>query len=209
MKYTIIIALILAAQAALPQVKTTHLKKTGLPAAIKYKGEFTDAIQYADKEGIHIVLTTEDILATPADDNENVYTGSLHAYSYLEKANGLTLSWQLNDDAGPCGADLDARYRAGSLAVTDLDQNGVCEVWLIYRVSCHGYQTPSPMKVIMHEGSGKFAMRGMAKLKLKVTPVQYKGGDYTFDEAFNAGPEAFRHYAKALWVRNQDETASY
>ena len=159
-----------------------HLKKREIPATMKYTGEFRDAVQYQDKEGIHVAITTEDQTSTLADDDESVYTGHLHAFCYLKSANGVQLSWQLTDAAGPYGADVDASFRAGSLAVTDLDHNGIDEVWLIYRVSCGGYQKPSPMKVIMHEGDKKFAMRGTTKLKLLVTPVQYKGGDYIFDE---------------------------
>jgi hypothetical protein len=76
-------------------------------------------------------------------------------------------------------------------------------------VSCGGYQKPSPMKVIMHEGDKKFAMRGTTKLKLKETPVRYMGGEYSLDENFTAGPAAFRDYANQLWMENRDEVAEY
>jgi hypothetical protein len=186
-----------------------HFKKNAVPAAMKYKGKFNDAIKYSDKEGAHIVITTSETVATPADDNENVYTATLHAFSYLKTGNGVMLEWQLNDSAGPCAADVDARLRPGSLSVTDLDHNGVDEVWFVYRLSCHETREGNPMKVIVHEGVKKYAMRGTTKLKLKVTPAKYTGGDYTFDENFNAAPQSFRHHAIQLWMKNRDEVALY
>ncbi len=209
MKITIIFSLLALLYTGANAQQVTHLKKAAVPAAMKYHGPFTDAIRYQDKEGTHVVIITQDVTAQPADDDESVYTGILHAWSYLQSGNSVQLSWQLNDNAGPCGGDVDVKFRPGSLSVTDLDHNGLAEVWLVYRVSCHGFQTPSPMKVIMHEGAQKYAMRGTTKLKLKVTPVQYKGGDYVFDEVFNAAPQTFRDYAKGLWVKNWDEVALY
>ncbi|HTK20039.1 MAG TPA: hypothetical protein VL442_11015 [Mucilaginibacter sp.] len=205
----VLVAMLLIAQFAAAQVKVIHLKKADIPTDMKYKGGFRDAVQYTDKDGTHTVITTEAMLSSPSDDNESVYTGYLHAFNYLQTGNTVTLVWQMNDLAGPCGPDQDTRFHAGSLDVTDLDKNGVCEVWLVYRVSCHGYQTPSPMKVIMHEGVKKYAMRGTTKLKLKVTPPQYMGGDYTFDAAFDTAPESFRAYAKQLWGKNLNEVAKY
>lgn len=209
MKKLFPIVLLLMAQVVAAQVKVIHLKKTEIAKDMKYKGEFKDAVQYADNEGTHTVITTEAMTASPADDNESVYTGYLHAFSFLKTGNTVVQSWQMSDMAGPCGADQDTKFRSGSLDVTDLDQNGICEVWLIYRVSCRDYQSPSPMKVIMHEGIKKFAMRGTAKLKLKSATPQYMGGNYTFDDAFNGAPELFRTYARQLWAKNLNEVADY
>src|ERR1700761_2760922 len=131
------LALLLIVQLVAAQVKVIHLKKAEIQADMKYKGGFKDAVRYADKEGTHTVIITEAMASSPADDNESVYTGYLHAFSYLKTGNTVTPEWQMNDMAGPCGADQDTKFYPGSLEVTDLDQNGICEVWLIYRVSCH------------------------------------------------------------------------
>lgn len=204
------ITLLMLSFALVNAQQIVHLKKSAIPATMKYKGEFNDAIKYNDKEGTHTIIITGKTVATPADDNESVYTALLHVFGYLQTGNTVKLEWQLNDSAGPCGADVDAKLRPGSLAVTDLDHNGISEVWFIYRVSCHETTEGNPMKVIAHEGMKKYAMRGTTKLKLKrYTTSQYTGGDYTFDENFIAAPQPFRDYAAALWMKNRDEVAAY
>lgn len=177
---------------------------------MKYKGAFSDAIKYTDKEGMHIIITTSGFVTTPADDNESVYTALLHVFGYLQNGSAITLEWQLNDEAGPCGPDADAKLRPGSLTVTDLDHNGISEVWFVYRVSCHDALSANPMKVIMHEGIKKYAIRGTTHLKLKKpTTSPYIGGDYVADENFKAASQAFRDYANQLWMKNREEIAAY
>jgi hypothetical protein len=210
MKFLPALALFISVSAIATAQQVTHLKKSVIPASMKYKGAFTDAIKYSDKEGTHIVIATEGFVATPADDNESVYTSLLHAFSYLQNGGTTTLEWELNDSAGPCGADVDAKLRTGSLTVTDLDKNGVDEVWFVYRISCHETQEGNPMKVIMHEGVKKYVLRGTTHLKLKKpTTSPYIGGDYTPDENFKAAPQAFREYANKLWMNNREEVAAY
>jgi hypothetical protein len=200
--------LFLAITAGAQQV--THLTKTAIPTTMKYEGIFTDAIKYTDKEGIHTLIVTSGFVTTPADDNESVYTSLLHVFSYLQSSNKTKLEWELNDSAGPCGPDVDAKLRPGSLGVTDLDKNGIDEIWLVYRISCHDALSANPMKVIMHEGVKKYALRGITYLKLKHPKTTlYLGGDYTADENFKAAPQSFRDYANQLWMKDREEVAAY
>jgi len=63
-----------------------------------------------------------------------------------------------------------------------------------------GDVSPPDMKIIMHEGLKKYAVRGTKKVK--VSDEDFEGGKYTFDEAFKTGPEAFRQYAADMWKKN-------
>jgi hypothetical protein len=74
------------------------------------------------------------------------------------------------------------------------------EVWIMYTTVCHGDVSPGDMKIIMYEGKQKFAMRGHDKVQ--VSEKDFDGGDYKFDQAFNAGPKAFRDFAVKLWNKN-------
>ena len=87
-----------------------------------------------------------------------------------------------------------------SFAVTDLNKDGKAEVWLMYTTACTGDVSPPDMKIIMHEGVKKYAVRGTKKVK--VSNKDFEGGKYTFDEAFKTGPEAFRQYAADMWKKN-------
>ncbi|MDO3641314.1 M949_RS01915 family surface polysaccharide biosynthesis protein [Mucilaginibacter sp. L3T2-6] len=210
MRYLHILTLVLISPAIISAQQVTHLKKNAIPASMIYKGDFSDAVKYADKEGTHTVIVTKAFITTPADDNESVYTSQLHVFSYLQTAITTTLEWQLNDEAGPCGPDADSKLRPGSLTITDLDHNGIDEVWFVYRTSCQDALSPNPMKVIMREGVKKYAIRGTTHLKLKHPKTSpYIGGDYTADENFKAAPQSFRDYANQLWMKNREEAGAY
>ncbi|MES2328006.1 MAG: hypothetical protein V4539_00295 [Bacteroidota bacterium] len=88
--------------------------------------------------------------------------------------------------------------------MTDLNKDGKAEVWIAYKVSCQGDVSPVTMKIIMYQDNKKFALRGATRVK--VSASEYRGGDYTLDEAFkNASPE-IRQYAENLWMLHKVET---
>ncbi|QEC61443.1 hypothetical protein FRZ54_02205 [Mucilaginibacter ginsenosidivorans] len=63
------------------------------------------------------------------------------------------------------------------------------------------------MKIIMHEGNKKYAVRGTSKIK--ISDKDYSGGEYTMDEALKTGPPVFKQYALLLWEKNLLETGDY
>ncbi|NOW98435.1 M949_RS01915 family surface polysaccharide biosynthesis protein [Mucilaginibacter sp. SG564] len=206
MHYIKIMALLIflsAVQMTMAQVSVVKLNKRSIPASIKYKGDIVNAVRFTDNEGEHLLITTETGITDPRGDSEdgNGRDAALYAYQYTVKSTGsLQLNWQMVDFVKDCQVDLEAIYIPGSFAVTDLDRNGKAEVWLMYKTLCAGDISPGEMKIIMHEGGNKYAIRGQNKVK--VGPGDYDGGKYTFDEAFKTGPELFRKYAQELWRRN-------
>src|SRR5438045_6272198 len=90
-----------------------------------------------------------------------------------------------------------------AFAVTDLDKNGVAEVWVMYKNSCHGDVSPVTTKIIMYEGTKKYALRGESRVKVSAT--DYEGGSYILDDNFKNGESAFRKYAEKLWAQNKIE----
>jgi hypothetical protein len=112
----------------------------------------------------------------------------------------VQLSWQVYDFVKDCQVDLEAGYLPNSFAVTDLNKDGKAEIWLMYKTLCAGDVSPGEMKIIMHEGVKKYAIRGQNKVQIGQN--QYDGGKYTFDEAFSNGPETFKNYAQELWKKN-------
>ena len=96
--------------------------------------------------------------------------------------------------------DIEASFIRNTLQLTDLNENGIAEIWLIYKTACRGDVSPSDMKVIMYEASQKYAMRGQNKVQLSDDEVY--GGEYTFNRTFLDGPMKFRIFAKGLWDEN-------
>jgi len=56
------------------------------------------------------------------------------------------------------------------------------------------------MKIIMHEGNKKYAIRGESKVK--VSEKEYDGGRYIMDDSFKVAPDVFKQYAIQLWKKN-------
>jgi hypothetical protein len=183
------------------QIKVIKLDKTAIPKSIAYKGHIVDAVKFADAQGEHIVITIE-TGETPSKSGEGdgYRDAALYAYHYLVKTDNYKLTWTVYDFEKDCPVDIRANFVRKTFAVTDLDNNGKAEVWLMYRTACHGDVSPSNMKIIMYEGEKKYAMRGENKVKL--SEKETYGGKYTFDQFFKAAPIAFRTYAIDLWNKN-------
>lgn len=193
--------ILIICELAAAQVKVTHLNKITIPKRIKYIGHIINAVTYTDNGGKHLVITTE-TAETPSKnaDGDDYRDKALYAYHYLLQSGNYKLAWTVQDFVKDCPVDLAANFVKNTFAVTDLDKNSVNEIWLMYKTVCHGDVSPSVMKIIMHEGDKKYAVRGTTKVK--VSSTQYEGGEYAFDNAFKAGPQVFRTYAKGLWTKN-------
>jgi hypothetical protein len=161
--------LLLLSQTAFAQVKITLLDKKAIPSSLKYSGQIVNAARYTDSEGEHIVITTETgIVDIKSKDpyEDGFRKADLYAYNYLMINGKPTLSWQIHDLSGDCPVDPKASYIPKTFAVTDLNKDGKAEVWLMYSVACRGDVSPASMKIIMHEGAGKLAVRGESLVKL-------------------------------------------
>lgn len=187
------------------QVTTTPLTPAAVPAALRHEGRVVQALRYTDRTGAYCVLTTEIApRVAPGTSAENGRRADLYAYQYQLPATGApTLSWQVHDFVDDCPLDIEARFLPGSLTVTDLDQNGTAEVWVVYRTTCRGDVSPSTQKIIMREGGQKYAVRGSSRISLG--SGQYDGGNFTMDAALEKAPAVFRQYAVQLWKRRMAE----
>lgn len=185
---------------------TTRIDSAQVSKALQYKGNFKDGFRWKDKTGEYIVVTSEtgiyrnDNFPHEEDDSRDA---EIFAQCYSLENNQLV--WKVNDFVKDCIVDIDAAFKKNSLSVTDLDKNGIAEVWAMYEIACKGDVSPSDLKIIMYEGKQKFAMRGESKIQTGMEshgkPV-FAGGSYTFDKAFQQGPEVFREYAKKLWNKH-------
>lgn len=182
------------------ELKPVKLLAAKLPAGIKYSGKIKEAVRYTDSLGDNIVVTTE-TGETPSKSAPNeARDAALFAYRYEMNGESVKLAWRVYDFIENCPLDIEANFVENTFKVTDLNKNGVAEVWLMYTTVCHGDVSPSTMKVIMYEGTQKFAMRG--RNKVRITETSYDGGEYTFDLVFSNGPKEFRDYALNLWNSN-------
>lgn len=181
------------------EMKSTTINVNKIPTEIKYDGKVVNAVEWIDKNGKNIVVVTETgiIESKSGDDNKSA---SLFAAHYIFSKNSYALTWKINDFVKECPVDIEANFIPNTFQITDLNNDGLAEVWLMYKTACHGDVSPSAMKIIMHQGKQKFAIRGRNKVKISETETE--GGEYTEDKAFVEGPKQFRDFAKKLWEQN-------
>lgn len=183
------------------KLEVLKFDKKDVPSDIKYKGKIVGGARWKDTNGENLLIITETDIQNGKDKEGNeAISKELFAYNYVIKGNENTLLWQINDFVKDCPLDLALNYNQNSLTVTDLNENGVGETTFLYRMSCKGDVSPDDLKLMMHEGKDKFALRGTTELKYKVDGKTNKdGGDYKVDAAFDKAPKGFLDYAKKQW----------
>jgi len=184
------------------------IDSTQFPASIKYEGFIKNAVRWKDKSGDNIVITTETGIYRNEKLKHEFEDGSdaeLYAYHFTLSNNVATQTWRVKDFIADCPVDITASFVKNTFKITDLNKNGIAEVWLMYKTVCHGDVSPSNMKIIMYEGNNKYAMRGENKVQVGSDvndKASFIGGEYKLDANFKNGPKVFKEYAQNLWKEN-------
>lgn len=187
----------------------TKIDSTQVPKTFRYKGNFKDGFRWKDKTGEYTVITSETgIYRNENFPHEEDDSRDAEVFAQCYSLENNQLVWKVNDFIKDCIVDIEAEFKKNTLSVTDLDKNGIAEVWIMYKMACKGDVSPSNLKIIMYEGKQKFAMRGETKIRSGMEnhgkPI-FEGGSYTFDKAFQQGPETFRDYAVKLWTKHMED----
>lgn len=181
--------LLLAIALCLVTAATVQQNTDDLPT----EGNIVQKMNYSDKTGSHQVILTQWTTDYIGNGGAKFLDANLRAYDYLLNGQPV-LFWKIQDWQKSCSEymSVEAEFVEKSLRITDLDHNGISEVWLMYRLRCAGDVSPATMKLIMHQGKSKYAMRGKTK-------SFDEGGSYTMDKAFETLPRSMREYAVDMW----------
>ena len=144
----------------------------------------------------HVVLTRQAASALDMD------TLIIRAYRFNEGAGGPVKVWQMNDGIADCALDTLASFSSWSPAVTDLDGNGLAEIWMSHVLMCNGGVDSADLTLVMYEGSRKHAMRGLT-LDTSGSAETFVDDDGRMDQAFLNAPKAIRDYAQSFWYRSR------
>jgi hypothetical protein len=179
--------------------------KNDLPSDVKYQGSVISGKRWSDKNGENIIILTttkEHSTGKKGYDDEYERAKELYGYQYVKKSDGWSQLWKVNDFIKDCPVDLTLEFIGGSLMVTDLNNDGVAETTFLYKMACRGDVSPCDLKLIMHEGETKYAIRGTMKI---FVDNRWYGGDYKVDKFFNEAPSGFLEYAKEQWNKFKTE----
>lgn len=237
-----------AAHFILPERLTPQsLSAAEVPAAQRLRGALKEAWRWTDVKGdnLLVVYAIGPLADTPQDgkgagdagylEDENGNTIEVKAYQewyvqlrarqYVKQQGTYTELWRLQDEIRHCPFNQALALLPGSTAITDLDHDGQTETTLIYTKMCRSDVSPDEMKLILHEGPAKFALRGynvvqfdsvsarqrqpaepccLDKLSKRQLEKAYQatahGGRYFSEADFKAAP-AFLPFARQHWQR--------
>lgn len=206
-------------------------KIASVPSRLKYRGKLVEAWQWKDALGENILLLT---LSTPVKSKPGQYdevtaTQELFAYNFIKNDTGYRTLWRINDLVKDCEFDLSCGFLKGSTSITDLDKNGIAETAVQYKLACRSDVSPAAMKLIMHQDSVKYALRGSMWVQLsdtdkftltesdanleKIVPAKddferdlQTFGRYQSEKDFVNAPAPFIVFARKQWIRFAKES---
>jgi hypothetical protein len=116
---------------------------------------------------------------------------------------------EVNDFIKDCMVDIDAAFKKNSLKVTDLDKNGIAEIWVMYEMACKGDVSPSDLKIIMYEGKQNSPCVENPKYEpeWKTTENQYLKADLIplirrFNKVQKLSEIMLKNYGMNTWQNN-------
>ncbi|KUG06226.1 M949_RS01915 family surface polysaccharide biosynthesis protein [Solirubrum puertoriconensis] len=209
--------------------KVDSLTAAQLPRLEKLPGKLLQARRWTDAAGENLLVLYR---THPAAERTTKYTDEeshveLYARQYVRLPSGeFQEMWRLQDAVRNCPFDMWLGPLPGSTRITDLDHDGTTETTLVYKLTCRSDVSPSDMKLIMHEGKAKYALRGQMVVQYDSVPLlrrvpanscctdtlskeqldapegyELLAGRYQNENDFRAAPPAFLHFARAQWRR--------
>ncbi len=170
-----------------------------VPPGLKYIGKVVAMAKWKDKSGNNLLF----ISVTDVKSEGVVKDNKLFAYHYILHVQKNKQLWKIYDLINDCPADVTLDYIEGSLIVTDLNKNGIGENSFLYKMSCKGDVSADELKLIMHEGERKYAIRGTMNLVMNGQDLEK--GNSKIDASFDKAPAGFREFAKDRWNKFKTE----
>ena len=188
------------------EIITEKVSEENLPKEIVFEGKLKEITKLKDAEGEHITLLTEtgEIPSKKIINQEDETDFKIFAYDYLldKIDNKYKLNWKIQDYISNCEFDLMMGFLKNTFKITDLNKNGIAEIWTMYSMTCTSDVSPSEMKILMYEGKQKFALRGNSIVNPGTEKI---GGDYKLDEKLSKAPGEFKEFALKMWKENNEQ----
>ncbi len=186
---------VLSVPCAAGELERLDFKKSDLPAG-QLTGTAVDGMRWKDVLGENLLIVSQTgAIPSKKKDEEDRRDAELYAYHFIRKGGAWRLLWKVQDFERDCPFDLYAGLLPGSLALTDLDRDGTAETSFLYKLTCRSDVSPSVLKLIMHEGDKKLALRGNT-----VVPPESNDDNMKPDPAFASAPPEFEVYAVKRWT---------
>lgn len=179
-------------------VRMISLDLGNIPAEYAYTGTIIDGARWVDANGENILLVSRRVIPGKNGDSPEEDKEELFGYHYINSQETVRLLWKIYDFAyNPCD---DGHGLLSNIIVRDLNSDGIAENAFVYNVQGSCDVSPIPIKLMLHSGNNKYAVRGTNKVLASMEPGALPdGGEKNFDPAFNNAPPEFRTFAEELW----------
>jgi len=186
------------------KVRYFHNGKYTPPTGTTFSGMVMEAATWEDSNGFNFILLTldEDIEEYSEEYQDLVQSRFLHGYHFTYEKSGDTpeLLWSVVDMYEECEFDLIVYFQENSLEITDLNDNGIAESVFMYKADCASDYSPMTLKLLMHEGETKYALRGTSRVDYGESEQETSyGGEYEIDPSFKTAPKLFEEFATEKW----------
>ena len=150
----------------------------------------SDTLTWVDKNGVNLLLLeTSDIIT---DANTNLRSKNLQATHWLKKEGQLIHHWSYQDEITECPVDLEMKFLAAP-QFSDLNNDGIYEIWMMIQKACKGDISPSLVEVIMvDERKAKYFLTAEEQLIFPNGTIY--GGSYDLED-FTELPIHYQEYA--------------
>ena len=228
MKNIILLFLFFSSSSVIAQVpfKITTLTKSQIPASVQYKGRLQQAFSWRDKLGDNILILSSSGPSKAINKDfpgETAATMELVALHFLKKEKAYALLWKVTDAEQACAFDVTAEFIKAATRITDLDNDGIAETTVQYKLACRSDVSPAYMKLIMHEGEVKYSLRGYMWIETTEGHFNITGknanleklpkkddewaqiiqtyGRYESEKEFKNAPSSFLTFARRQWLK--------
>jgi hypothetical protein len=164
-----------------------------IPKQVKVIGKPVAARRWTDKLGANLLVISETARVGEASGG----TKQLHGYQFIRQGDDWKPLWHIKDGVFNCDFDLELELVAASVSVSDQDKDGTAETAFAYTKTCTSDVSPSDLKVLLHEGAQKYALRGTTRVQL--APNEFEGGQRKPDPALARAPREFLAHAQKLF----------
>lgn len=154
-------------------------------------------LSWTDRQGYHIVMMeTFDERSGEEPDTQSSWVYITHE---LQTESRRNQTWTYQSGEYDCPVDVYAGFRAAP-TFSDLNEDGVYEIWFIIEKSCKGDISPSQLEILMVDENGKQYL-AQGETLLHFPDGNIDGGAYDVGD-FDRLPQIYRDFAENYFLQN-------
>lgn len=159
-----------------------------------------DLLTWTDKQGVHFLrMETSEVVGDEASGTRSKWVRIEHR---LDTAEEKRLTWSYESGEYDCPVDVQALFRAAP-RFSDLNDDGIYELWFIIEKSCKGDISPGLIQILMvDEKGGQYVAEGET---FQTFPDGSTYGGAYHAKDFEKLPAKYQHYAREYFQRNNAE----